>query len=239
MYDVILRRNGNYFTKKIYENICGKDSLKRDLKADIITSASSGLYKGTQSPSDNFKQWIKSYQLFNESNIGERENITLTEAKKLNINIEKAVTSGYVLLTKKGLIKDTHANRPSIPLEDSFNYDSKILFRHVNELNDRILKALSKRIDIYTPRNIEPLYDFLTYENSSLIGLPYIMLDNLYNGKVEYYYLREEYLTAIVELLISGHVYIKDNKIFLDKKDIKKEKFLEWKGKAIYCRKVK
>jgi len=244
----IIRRKGNLFNKKVFETVVGEGTLEKALKNGQIEKAPSGHYRGINNNED--RQWRRIPDLYNRSGARRFINETtdkpmsLRRAKELNIDIAMATSSGFVLQTDKGLVYDRGQYRPVYPRSTTIDRSDKVIARVGNYYSEYLVnklaidKALLKHnpdTGLYEGLVNDDLSKIVTFENSSLIGIPYIMLDQLYSGKVPSFEITEDNIIYIIEMIISGHVFTVGNKIYLDNKDIKRHKFYNWVGRVIYC----
>lgn len=243
----IIRRKGNIFSKKVFESIFGEGSLAKALKNKQVEKTPSGYYRGINN--EEPRQWRKIPDLYNRSGARRFINETtdkpmsLRRAKELNIDIAMATSSGFVLQTDKGLVYDRGQYRPVYPQSTTFDKSDKVIARVGNYYPEYLVNklAIDKALLKYNPDTglyeglvNDDLSKIVTFENTSLIGIPYIMLDQLYSGKVSSFEITEDNIIYIIEMIISGHVFTVGNKVYLDNKDIKRHKFYNWVGKVIY-----
>lgn len=242
----ILRRKGNLFSKETFEYIMGEGSLAKALENKQVERTPSGYYKGINN--NEYRQWRRIPDLYdrsgarkyiNEFNLGP---ISLNKAKELGINVPMALASGFVIQRPNGLMYDTGKFRPVYKLSTKKDYSDKVIARVGNKYPKEVIEHLNvdKRLFNYNNGFYEgtikdSLNCILTFENDTLVGLPYIMLDQLYSGKVSSFDITKENLPYIIELIYSGHIFVYEYKIYLDNQDIKRHKFYNWVGKAIYC----
>lgn len=243
----IIRRKGNIFSKKVFESIFGEGSINKAIKNKHVKKLSNNYYKGINN--EEPRQWRKIPDLYNRSGARRFINETtsnpmsLRKAKELNIDIAMAVSSGFVIQTEKGLEYDRGQFKPKYPREITFDRSDKVIARVGNYYPEYLVNklAIDKALLKYNPDTglyeglvNDDLSKIVTFENTSLIGIPYIMLDQLYSGKVSSFEITKDNIIYIIEMIISGHVFTVGNKIYLDNKDIKRHKFYNWVGKVIY-----
>ena len=243
----IIRRKGNIFSKKVFESIFGEGSIDKAIKNKHVKKLSNNYYKGINN--EEPRQWRRIPDLYNRSGARRFINETtdkpmsLRRAKELNIDIAMAISSGFVLQTDKGLVYDRGQYRPVYPQSTTFDRSDKVIARVGNYYPEYLVNklAIDKTLLKYNPNTglyeglvNDNLSKIVTFENSSLIGIPYIMLDQLYSGKISSFEITEDNIIYIMEMIISGHVFTVGNKVYLDNKDIKRHKFYNWVGKVIY-----
>src|SRR5690606_22826056 len=104
-----------------------------------------------------------------------------------------AISSGFVIQTEKGLEYDRGQFKPKYPREITFDRSDKVIARVGNYYPEYLVNklAIDKTLLKYNPNTglyeglvNDDLSKIVTFENTSLIGIPYIMLDQLYSGKV-------------------------------------------------------
>lgn len=242
----ILRREGNQFNKKECEKFLG------EFPKDSVKKLSSGNYIGINN--EGFRQYRQIPDLYIRSGISKYLNktfkgpISVTEAKKLNVNVTMAMCSGFVYQKERQLYYDDERVPDELPEEEE--YSTKVIAREGNIYNQRLLTELNKtmKIDLQLFRLSDggrfvgtvndPVTRILTFNTKELVGVPYCMLDQLYSGKVQEFEVTERNIDNILILIKSGNVIVKDNIVYLDNNKVKRDKWYDWVGRYIYGKRM-
>lgn len=246
----ILRRKGNLFSKDTFIKILDEEIFSRALDRKHIIESPYNSYMGANNT--EYRQWRRIPDMYLRSGaqgVIKSKPMSLTRAINLNINIPMALASGFILRRPEGLIYDNGYYRPKIKRKDNeYGFRHEIIMRKGNYYNKEIFSKIEDNVgkinkDLYEKDGEliigladDPLYNILTIENDTLIGVPYMLLDQLYEYKYFKYDITKQNLPDILELIVSGHVLTRGDVIQLEDTQLKRHNYYNWVGENIYCK---